>query len=80
MYVAGGDYSHRSVRLASEGTPVAALPLSGETALRVPLELPRGLSTVVLVVDEGRGELDAREPVTVVGLSIQSAGAAAAGG
>jgi hypothetical protein len=79
-YVAGGDYSHRSVRLASEGPPVATLPLAGETTLRLALELPRGLSTVVLVLDEGRGELDAREPVTVVGLSIQSAGAAAAGG
>jgi len=69
-YLAGGDYSHRSVRLASEGAPVAALPLAGETALRVPLELPRGLSTVVLVVDEGRGSLDAREPVTVEGLAL----------
>ena len=70
-YLAGGDYSHRSVRLASEGAPVAAIPLAGETALRVPLDLPRGLSTVALVVDEGRGTLDAREPVTVVGLSLE---------
>jgi hypothetical protein len=76
-FLAGGDYSHRSVRQASEGIPVAALPLAGETALRIPLSLPRGLSTVVLVVDEGRGELDAREPVTVVGLRL-SHGAAVA--
>jgi hypothetical protein len=75
-YVAGGDYSHRSVRLASEGAPQAALPLSGETSLRVPLDLAQGLDTVVLVVDEGRGgELDARVPVTVVGLSLQPAAA-----
>jgi hypothetical protein len=79
-FLAGGDFHHRSVRLASEGPPVATLPLAGETTLRLALELPRGLSTVVLVLDEGRGELDAREPVTVVGLSIQSAGTAAAGG
>jgi hypothetical protein len=80
-YVAGGDYSHRSVRLASEGAPVAVIPLSGETTLRVPLALARGLSTVVLVVDEVRGVLDAREPVTVVGLSLEpNARAAAAGG
>jgi hypothetical protein len=71
VYLAGGDYSHRSVRLASEGPPVASLALGGETALRVPLELPRGLSTVVLVVDEGRGTLDAREPVTVAALSLE---------
>lgn len=69
-WLAGGDYHHRSVRLASEGPPVAALPLTGETSLRLPFDLPRGLATVVLVVDEGRGELDAREPVTVVGLSL----------
>ena len=78
-YLAGGDYSHRSVRLASEGTAHAVLPLTGETALRVPLTLPAGLSTVVLVVDEGRGELDAREPVTVVRLALEPAVAATAG-
>ena len=75
-FLAGGDYSHRSVRLAAAETPVAETGLSGETALHIPLELPAGLSTVVLVVDEGRGELDAREPVTVVGLRL--AGGAAA--
>jgi hypothetical protein len=69
-FLAGGDYSHRSVRLASEGPPVASLPLGGEMSLSIPLELPRGLATVVLVLDEGRGTLDAREPVTVVGLSL----------
>ncbi len=68
---AAEDYSHRSVRLAAEGTPVAAVPLAGETALRLPLSLPAGLSTVVLVVDEGRGVLDARTPVTVVGLALE---------
>jgi hypothetical protein len=79
VFLAGGDYSHRSVRQASEGIPVAAVPLSGDTALRIPLSLLRGLSTVVLVVDEGRGELDARDPVTVVQLSLES-GAAPPGG
>jgi len=69
-FLAGGDYHHRSVRLASEGPPIATLPLAGETSLRLPLDLPRGLATVVLVVDEGRGELDAREPVTVVELRL----------
>jgi len=72
-FLTGEDYSHRSVRLASEGEPVATLALAGETALRIPLSLPRGLSTVVLVVDEGRGELDAREPVTVVQLALEPA-------
>jgi hypothetical protein len=70
---AAEDYSHRGVRLAAEGTPAAAVPLTGETALRLPLSLPAGLSTVVLVVDEGRGVKDAgtpRTPVTVVGLSL----------
>jgi hypothetical protein len=33
---------------------------------------------VVLVVDVGRGELDARAPLTVVGLSLQPAGPLAA--
>jgi hypothetical protein len=69
-FIAGGDYSHRSVRLAAAETPVAETRLSGETALHIPLELPRGLGTLVLLVDEGRGELDAREPVTVVGLRL----------
>lgn len=77
-WVAGGDYSHRSVRLASEGAPAAAAPLGGETSLRLPLELPRGLATVVLVVDEGRGERDARDPVTVVGLALDPAATNAA--
>lgn len=72
-FLTGGDYNHRSVRQASEGTPVATLPLNGETSLRIPLDLPRGLATVVVVVDEGRGELDAREPVTVVRLSLELA-------
>ena len=74
---AAEDYSHRGVRLAAEGTPVAAVPLAGETALRIPLSLPAGLSTVVLVVDEGRGVLDARTPVTVVGLALEPDEAAA---
>jgi hypothetical protein len=69
-YLAGGDFHHRSVRLASEGPPLAALPLAGETSLRLPIDLPRGLATVILVVAEGRGELDAREPVTVVELRL----------
>ncbi len=69
-FIAGGDYSHRSVRLAAAETPVAETRLSGETALHIPLELPRGLGTLVLLVDKGRGELDAREPVTVVGLRL----------
>jgi hypothetical protein len=73
-FLAGGDYTHRSVRLASEGTPLAVLPLAGETSLRVPVVLPSGLSTIVLVVDEGRGVLDAREPVTVEELAIRSVG------
>jgi hypothetical protein len=80
VYLAGGDNSHRSVRLASEGPPVAALALGGATGLRVPLELPRGLSTVVLVVEDGRGTLDAREPVTVVALSLEPKATAAASG
>ncbi|HYN01869.1 MAG TPA: hypothetical protein VE359_05460 [Vicinamibacteria bacterium] len=70
VFLAAEDYSHRGVRLAAEGTPVAAVPLAGETAVRIPLRLPAGLSTVVLVVDEGRGVLDARTPVTVVGLAL----------
>ena len=69
-FLAGGDNTHRSVRLASEGAPVATLPLGGETSLRVPLDLVAGLNTVVLVVDEGRGSLDAREPLTVTGLAL----------
>ena len=71
VFHAAEDYSHRSVRLAAEATPVAAVPLAGETALHIPLSLPAGLSTVVLVVDEGRGVLDARTPVTVVGLALE---------
>jgi hypothetical protein len=77
-FLAGGDYSHRSVRLASTETPAAEAKLAGETAVLLPLSLARGLGTVVLVVDEGRGELDAREPVTVVGLRLSRAAAAAA--
>ena len=67
---AAEDFSHRGVRLAAEGEPVGTVPLAGETALRLPLSLPAGLSTLVLVVDEGRGVLDARTPVTVVGLAV----------
>ena len=73
VFQSAEDYSHRAVRLASEGAPVAALPLAGETALEIPLDLPAGLSTVVLVVDEGRGVLDAREPVTVHALALKLA-------
>jgi hypothetical protein len=70
VFLAGGDFTHRSVRLASETAPVAALPLAGETSLRVPLQLPRGLATIVLVVDEGRGQLGAQHHVTVATLGI----------
>ena len=73
-FLAAEDYSHRSVRLATEGTPVAAVPLTGETVLRIPLSLRAGLSTVVLVVDDRRGVLDARSPVTVVGLALEPDG------
>jgi hypothetical protein len=52
---------------------VATVPLGGETSLQLPLELPRGLATVVVVLDEGRGELAARDPLTVVGLSLEPA-------
>jgi hypothetical protein len=71
VFLTAEDYSHRGVRLAAEGTPVGIEPLSGQTALRIPLTVPGGLSTVVLVVDEGRGVLDARTPVTVVGLELE---------
>jgi hypothetical protein len=74
VFQAADDYSHRSVRLASEGAPVAVAPLTGETTLAIPLALPRGLSTVVLVVDEGRGALDALRPVTVAGLGLVASG------
>jgi hypothetical protein len=67
------DYSHRAVRLAAEGTAAGEAALGGETSLLVPLELGAGLSTVILLVDEGRGVLDAREPVTVVGLRLRAA-------
>jgi hypothetical protein len=70
-FLAAEDYSHRGVRLAAEGTPQGALPLSGGTELRLPLRIPGGLCTLVLVVDEGRGVLDARTPVTVAGLSLE---------
>jgi hypothetical protein len=70
-FLVEGDSSHRGVRQASEGTPLATVPLGGATSLQVPLELPRGLATVVVVVDEGRGELSAREPLAVVGLSLE---------
>jgi hypothetical protein len=69
-YVADEDYSHRSVRLAAGEGPAAVVPLGGDTAPVVPLELTEGLATVVLVLDEGRGELDAREPITVTALSL----------
>jgi hypothetical protein len=80
VFQAAGDYSHRGVRLVSEGAPVAAVALGGERGLRIPLELRAGLSTVVLVVDEGRGVLDARHHVTVDGLSLEPTGAAASSG
>ena len=80
VFQAAGDYSHRAVRLASEGAPVAAVPLGGETTLRIPLALPLGLSTVILVVDEGRGVLDARHPLTADGLFFEPTGAAASSG
>jgi hypothetical protein len=71
---AGGDYHHRAVRLASEGPPAATLPLSGATDLRLGLDLARGLNTVILVVDEGRGERDARQPVTVTAVRLVGSG------
>jgi hypothetical protein len=80
VFQAAGDYSHRGVRLASEGAPVAAVPLGGETALRIPLALRSGLSTVILVVDEGRDVLDARHPVTADGLSLEVSDDAAIAG
>jgi hypothetical protein len=70
VFQAPGDYSHRSVRLASQGEPVALLPLGGETSLEAPLTLPGGLSTLVLILDDGSGALDAREPVTVTHVSF----------
>lgn len=72
-FLAEGDSSRRNVRGASEGTPAATAPLAGATELRVPLSLPTGLATVVLVVDEGRGDRNARTPLTVVGLSLDPA-------
>jgi HAMP domain-containing protein len=77
VFQSAEDYSHRAVRLASEGTAVAAAALGGETSLLIPLELGAGLGTVILLVDEGRGVLDAREPVTVVALRLTAAGGAA---
>jgi hypothetical protein len=70
VYLAREDYSHRSVRLAAGESPAAEVPLAGATELAIPLELAGGLSTVVLVVDEGRGALDARAPLTVTGLRL----------
>jgi hypothetical protein len=73
-FLAGGDYHHRAVRLASEGPPAATLPLSGATDLRLGLDLAPGLNTVILVVDEGRGERDARQPVTVTSVHLGDSG------
>ena len=70
VFQSAEDYNHRAVRLASEGDPVAAVPLAGERALGIPLDLPVGLSTIVLRVDAGGGVFDARELVTVVGLRL----------
>ncbi len=72
-FLAAEDNSHRAVRLATEGAAVAEVPLSGETRAAIRVELPGGFATIVLLIDEGRGELDARAPVTVVGLSLRRA-------
>ncbi len=70
VYLAREDYSHRSVRLAAAESAVATVPLAGDTEPAIPLDLTGGLSTVVLVLDEGRGERAAREPVIVTGLRL----------
>ena len=75
-FLAAEDYSHRGVRLAAEGTPVADGSAGrGDGAAHSARASPPASSTVVLVVDEGRGVLDARTPVTVVGLASRPAGA-----
>ncbi len=72
-FLAAEDNSHRAVRLATEAAAIAEVPLSGETSAAIRAELPGGFATIVLLIDEGRGELDARAPVTVVGLSLRRA-------
>ena len=52
---------------------MVSVPLAGATELELPLELPEGLATVVLVVDEGRGDRNARQKVTVTRLSLEPA-------
>ena len=69
-FLAGGDANRRNVRGAWEGVPVASVPLAGATDLEIPLRLPEGLATVVLLVDEGRGELNARAKTTVRRVSL----------
>ncbi len=76
-FLSAEDFSHRAIRLATEGAAIADVPLSGETSAVIPILLPAGFATVALLIDEGRGELDARVPVTVVGLSLQPASRAA---
>jgi hypothetical protein len=68
-----GDYNHRSVRLAAEGAPSFVLPLGGETVLRIPVSLSRGLTTSVLVVDDGGTGPSPSPLVTVVDLTLTTA-------
>ena len=73
-FLAAEDYSHRSVRLAVGRHARGGASARGRDGAARPARAPaRASSTVVLVVDEGRGVLDAREPVTVVGLALAPA-------
>jgi hypothetical protein len=60
------------VRQAVSGAPVLVVPLEGQTDLRIPLRLGRGLKTVVLLLDRGEGVGPQLDHVTVLGLAALS--------
>ena len=60
-FVSAEDYSHRAVRLASEGTPAAAIPVSGATGARGSARFAGGAQHRGAGV--GRGARRARRPL-----------------
>ncbi len=72
-FTAEGGYDHASVRRATEAPPSFSVLLEGQTVVRVPVRLGRGLTTAILRLD--REDRSSSSPSwTVVGLGVAPAG------
>jgi hypothetical protein len=69
VYTVEGGYNHRHIRRAVERPPDSITPLAGQTNLRIPLRLGKGLTMAILLL-RGEGADSAQSPLSVIEAAV----------